>query len=229
VALHERVSAPSIVLPPGSVEPVTVVVARFELVVATGLAVVLRDDRRVHVLERDLDEVALEEALVRWAPQVAVLAETAEPTFVERLFSMRPQTRVVVFAHDPSPAQGMRLLAAGANCVALSAPHVDVVGSVRSTARDERFFANASGERVERRYPADAEALTKREREVLRLLVKGASYPEVAYELEMGLRTAEKHAAQIFRKLGVRSKRDLVGMPLPLACKAGRGDSCVTV
>jgi DNA-binding NarL/FixJ family response regulator len=106
---------------------------------------------------------------------------------------------------------------------------VDVVGAVRSTARNERFFANASGERVERRYPADAEALTEREREVLVLLVKGASYPEVAYKLGMGLRTAEKHAAQILRKLRVGSKRDLIGMPIPPEPRAGRGDSCVTV
>lgn len=123
----------------------------------------------------------------------------------------------------------MRLLGAGANCVALSAPHVDVVGAVRSTARDERFFVNASGERVERRYPADAEPLTKREREVLALLVKAASYPEVAYALGMGLRTAEKHAAQIFRKLRVGSKRDLVGIPILPERTSGRGDSYITV
>ena len=166
---------------------------------------------------------------MRWAPHVAILAETAEPALVERLLSVRSQTRVVVFAHDPSSAQGMRLLGAGANCVALSAPHVDVVGAVRSTARNERFFANANGERVERRYPADAAALTEREREVLVLLVKGASYPEVAYKLGMGLRTAEKHAAQILRKLRVGSKRDLVGMPIPPRRSSGRGDSCATV
>jgi DNA-binding NarL/FixJ family response regulator len=204
------------------------VVARFERVVALGLTAVLRDDRGLRVLERDLDDVALERALVRWSPRVAILDETAEPAFVERLFSVRPQTRVVVFAHDPSLAQGMRLLGVGANCVALSAPRVDVVDAVHSTARDERFFANASGERVERGYPADAEALTKREREVLVLLVKGASYPEVAHELGMGVRTAEKHAARIFRKLQVGGKRDLVGMPIPPQRTSGRGDNCIT-
>lgn len=204
-------------------------VARFERVVAIGLTAVLCDDRGLRVLERDLDDVALEGALVRWSPRVAILGETAAPAFVERLLSVRAQTRVVVFAHDPSRAQVMRILGAGANCVALSAPHVDVVAAVRSTARDERFFANASGERVERCYPADAEALTKREREVLALLVKGASYQTVAYKLGMGLRTAEKHAARIFRKLRVGSKRDLVGMPVPQERRAGWDDSCVTV
>lgn len=194
---------------------VTVVVGRFDKLVRIGLTAVLRDDSSLRLVERDLEDVALEGALIRWAPQVTILAETAELTLVERLRSLRPQTGVVVVAHNPSPARGLRLLAAGANCVALSTADVDLVGAVHRTARGERFFAASNGEQVERRYPPDAEVLTKREREVLVLLAKGASYSEIALALGMGVRTAEKHAARIFRKLRVRCKRELIGIPIP--------------
>lgn len=141
-------------------ESVVVVVGLLDAVVALGVATLLRDDRRVRILASGLTDGVLEDALGQWEPQVAILGETADRSLVERLRSIRPQTGILVLAFDPARDHGMGLLAAGANCVARNAPDIDVCGMVHLTARGNRFFASATGERVERRYPADAEALT---------------------------------------------------------------------
>jgi two-component system, NarL family, response regulator NreC len=55
-----------------------------------------------------------------------------------------------------------------------------------------------------------AAALTERERVVLSLLAIGHTNPEIATLLSLSPRTVESHRANIPRKLGVRSRADLV-------------------
>ena len=54
------------------------------------------------------------------------------------------------------------------------------------------------------------ETLTPRESEVLVLLALGHTNPEVAGRLGISVRTAEAHRASITRKLGARSRAELV-------------------
>ena len=48
--------------------------------------------------------------------------------------------------------------------------------------------------------------LTKREREVLRLLTEGLTNPQIAQRLVVSLPTVSTHVASIFNKLGVNSR-----------------------
>lgn len=52
--------------------------------------------------------------------------------------------------------------------------------------------------------------LTDREVEVLKLLARGSSNKQVAYELGLSIRTVENHRARIMLKLKVKSFSDLV-------------------
>jgi DNA-binding NarL/FixJ family response regulator len=196
-------------------DSVSVVLGELDPVVALGLTRLLRADRRLCLLRCDPARSALEGAVARCGPRVVVLGETAEPTIVERLRSISPQTGVLVLSHDPTWGAAMGLLAVGANCVSRSAQDVDLVGAIHRTARGERFFVASDGSLITRRYPPGAERLTDREREVLAYLARGALYSMIAVELDISVRTAEKHAASLFRKLGVRGKHDLIGMPVP--------------
>jgi len=54
------------------------------------------------------------------------------------------------------------------------------------------------------------EALTPREREVLHLVAEGLTSGEIAGRLFISPRTAESHRANLMRKLGLRSRTDLV-------------------
>lgn len=197
---------------------VAVVVARFEPITALGLAVVLRDDRRLDVLESGLDHAALLRAVVRWKPQVAILDETAERAVRERLRSIRPATGMLVFAHEPTPKYGMTLLATGATCIARSSSPVEILAAVHLVAHGGRVFMSADGERVEPRYPENAPPLTPREIDVLEGLSEGKPHNQIAQDLKIGLRTVHTYTSRICRKLGVQGKRELIGMPVPRVC-----------
>jgi two-component system response regulator NreC len=58
--------------------------------------------------------------------------------------------------------------------------------------------------------PGPAGALTEREIEVLSLVALGHTNGEIADRLCLSVRTVETHRAHIQRKLGTRSRSDLV-------------------
>jgi DNA-binding NarL/FixJ family response regulator len=57
-------------------------------------------------------------------------------------------------------------------------------------------------------------ALTRREREVLRLLIQRQTDREIAEALCLGLRTVESHVASILSKLAVSNRREAAMMAL---------------
>jgi DNA-binding NarL/FixJ family response regulator len=52
---------------------------------------------------------------------------------------------------------------------------------------------------------------------VFERLSQGMPHAAIAHDLKIGVRTVHTYASQICRKLGVRSKRELIGMPAPAA------------
>jgi DNA-binding CsgD family transcriptional regulator len=62
----------------------------------------------------------------------------------------------------------------------------------------------------------DASLLSRREAEVAALLCKRLRVPEIATLLLISLRTVERHVANIYFKLNVRSRRELIGKLLGL-------------
>jgi DNA-binding NarL/FixJ family response regulator len=58
----------------------------------------------------------------------------------------------------------------------------------------------------------DGNELTTREAEVLELLQDGRTNAEIATELSIGVETVRTHARNIYRKLGVPSRRELARM-----------------
>jgi len=194
-------------------DAVTVLLGRFGKIVARGLAGVLGDDPRIHVLASDLDADALVAEAGRRKPRVAVLHEDHEQSLRERLRAVSADVGIIVLANDPVRAYGMLLMADGASCIASNVSDLgDIVARVSS---GERIFVSSSGAVVGRRYPRDAPLLTRRELDVLRYASQAAPYAQIALALGIAPETVRRHVASICRKLGVRHKRELVGMPVP--------------
>jgi LuxR family maltose regulon positive regulatory protein len=68
----------------------------------------------------------------------------------------------------------------------------------------------AFGESEETQQGALAELLTPRELEIMRLICKGYSNPEIASELVVTINTIKKHTSNIYGKLGVRSRTQAI-------------------
>ena len=61
-----------------------------------------------------------------------------------------------------------------------------------------------------------AEALTEREREVLRLLFEGASNREIARRLVVSVNTVKRHVYNLCGKLGVQSRAQAIARAMVL-------------
>ncbi len=194
-------------------ESIMIVLGHLEPLVQIGLTQVLCEDHRLHIIGTDLDEVTLERVVAERAPRVAILDATAAYSHLARLRATYPATEVLILAHDPTRAYEMRLLSAGVTCISLSAAGADILATVHCAAEGGDTFALASDRRVGHSDLADVRSLTPREGEVLAYLRKGSSYPEIALALQIGVETVRTHARRILRKLDVRSKRELIGVP----------------
>ncbi len=203
---------------------VAVALGRFDALLGQGLRQILYEDPRLQIVDTDLDNAALERIVAQQqAPLIALLDEesVAKPSVLARLRASQPTIGIVVLAHRPARACGMRLLAAGASCLPKDASAAEIRAAVYIAAEGRRVFAPGDGCLVERSYPAKAASLTPRETDVFECLSRGESHAEVALTLQIGVETARKHAARIYRKLGVRSKRELVGVPVPTRTEVG--------
>lgn len=196
---------------------ITVVLGRFDALLGHGLMQMLREDPSLRIIGADLDRAALEHAVAAQTPRVVILDETTvvELSILERLRAAQPAIGLVVLAHLPTVAYGMRLFAGGASCVAKEAPADNILAAVHIAADGRRVFAADDGHLIERSAPVAA-SLTPREVEVLEYLSRGRTHGEIAHALQLSIETVRTHSAHIRNKLGVRRNRDLIGMPIPI-------------
>lgn len=123
------------------------------------------------------------------------------------------QVPVVVLTAQDAVGDLRRAVAAGASGFLLKNGNPDeLLGAVRATIAGEsvvarslvpRLIATVSGEET-------APDPSPRERQVLDLLVDGATNGEIAEQLGLSIRTAQKHVENLFRKFGVGERQSLV-------------------
>jgi len=91
----------------------------------------------------------------------------------------------------------------------------DVIGSwSRTNDHDDKSRHEADHRLVEESSRAASRPLTRREREVLRLVSEGYSNKEGAKLMNISHRTFECHRAEVMRKLGARNTAELVRLVL---------------
>jgi two-component system NarL family response regulator len=96
--------------------------------------------------------------------------------------------------------------------VTKSAAGTELVRAIRAVAAGEGYFspeiAGALAMQMHDQAP-DAPRLSRREREVLRLIAEGARSPGIAVTLHVSVATIEVHRRNITRKLGLHSVAEL--------------------
>jgi two-component system response regulator NreC len=123
------------------------------------------------------------------------------------------QSSILVFTAIDHLATIQSVLDAGADGYLLeTAATTDLLTGIRAVARGETYLQPALGIEFARWHgPRDTSpALSPKEAQVLQLLALGHTNVEVANLCGVSLRTVEKHRAQIQRKLGRRTRAELV-------------------
>ena len=132
------------------------------------------------------------------------------------LLKESPDTNVLVLSMQDDPSYVREAFAAGASGYVLKeAADAEVVAAVREIAGGGRYVHPALGARMvaadaQERAAAEADPLSERERDVLRLLALGHTNQEIAEQLYLSVRTAESHRAHIMQKLRLSTRAELV-------------------
>ncbi|MGI8421457.1 MAG: response regulator [Gaiellaceae bacterium] len=200
----------------------TVLIADDQALVRVGLRKILENEPEVAVVGEAGDGEDAVAAARRLRPEV-VLMDIRMPVLdgieaTRRIVSAQPGTRVLILTTFGLDTYVYDALRAGASGFMLKdAPPEEIVAAVRIVASGEALLAPAITrvviEEFSRRSPAAAPAppkavaeLTPREREVLELLFRGLSNPQICAELVISEATTKTHVARIFQKLGLRDR-----------------------
>lgn len=193
---------------------VSVAVARFEDLVARGLRAFIDDDENLDVVAFDIAPADLHGALEIHRPRVAIVnfSDLRSPADVHRLHAAHPGTEIVVLANRPSTVEANQMLAFGATaCLSMDTQARDVLNAIHLASRGMQLLPRATAGESEQRTPEQMgpDLLTRREADVLEHLQQGRSNAEIALALHIGVETVRTHRRNIYRKLGVRTRREL--------------------
>jgi DNA-binding NarL/FixJ family response regulator len=194
--------------------PVHLAVAQFEDLVARGLRALVVEDPNIELVADEVGYEQLERVIARTSPDVALVnfGSLQSPSDVRTLAALHPDTRLVVLANCPSPTECNQMLAFGATaCLSKETQARDILNAIHLASRGLHVLPKTAKEFGTTRVPGP-ELLTPREADVLELLQQGRSNAEIAAALHVGVETIRTHARSIYRKLGVRTRRELANL-----------------
>ena len=200
----------------------TVLIADDQALVRVGLRKILEAEQETTVVGEVGDgEDAVTEAR-RLRPDV-VLMDIRMPVLdgieaTRRIVAAEPATRVLMLTTFGLDNYVYEALRAGASGFMLKdAPPEEIAAAVQIVASGEALLAPAVTRAVidefarhepptPREPPRAVTELTPREQEVLELLVRGLSNPEICERLVISEATAKTHVARILQKLNLRDR-----------------------
>ena len=202
---------------------VPVVAGQFEDLTAFGLRRLLDEDESVELVAGDVALEDLEAVLDEHDGAVVLLNFGSLPsaTVVYGIHRAHPDSHVVVLANRPTTAEATQMLSFGAAaCIPKETQARDIITAIHLASRGMNMLPRTK-DVADNLGPPGPDLLTPREAEVLDLLQQGRTNAEIAARLSIGVETVRTHAGNIYRKLGISSRRELARLSRPEASPAG--------
>lgn len=196
--------------------PIQVVLADDHAVVRRGLRLLLDGEENMTVIAEASDLPTAVRHVHGHVPHVLVvdlqMPNGSSADTIRRLREQVPETEIVVVTMEASPLFAQQALDAGAiGFVLKDRADTELPAAIRSAASGTEYISPqvAAGLGALRRAVA-GDGLSPRETEVLRLIALGHTSSEIAAKLQLSRRTVETHRAHVLRKLGLRTRAELV-------------------
>jgi DNA-binding NarL/FixJ family response regulator len=198
----------------------SLLIADDQAMIRTGLRKILEAETDLEVVAEAPDGSEAVAEAVRLRPDL-VLMDIRMPVLdgieaTRRITHTVPSTRVLILTTFGLDTYVFDSLRSGASGFMLKdAPPEELVAAVRIVAAGDALLAPAVTRSVVEEFvrgpaqpaePPSLGELTPREREVLDLLARGLSNPEICGELVISEATAKTHVARILQKLDLRDR-----------------------
>ena len=203
---------------------VSVMIADDHPLVRSGLRSLLERDGEFEVIaEASNGDEAIDLAVLH-KPDVILLdvgmPRLSGPDAAQSILQKIPTARIVMLSMHSDEAYVLRALKAGARGYLLKAsPEADVLEAVRAVVAGKTYFSPSIKKLLVEEYVVEAQRqgvedsydlLSRREKEIFRVLASGKTNREIADLLYISISTVETHRTNIFQKLNLHSLAELI-------------------
>jgi len=191
-------------------------------IVASGCRALLAGDPEIVILEAS-DAESGERAFVSGQPDVCVLdinlPSVSGFELARRMLARDASARIIMFSMNDDPIFAARAIEAGAKgYVSKSGDPRDLAEAIREVGKGGTYLPPALARSIAFAGPSFAQSplakLTSREIEILRLLSKGKSLSEIAWQVHVSYKTIANTSSIMRQKLGVRTSAELVRLAI---------------
>jgi DNA-binding NarL/FixJ family response regulator len=201
--------------------PLRVLLVDDHALVRAGMRSLLQDLPDVEVVAEAGDGAEALAAAERERPDVVLLDIAMKGMngleAAARLRERLPGVKVIILSMHTSEEYVLLALRAGAVAYLIKdSATSELELALKCVMRGETYLSPAISRQVVDGYvqrvgaSAGPEPLTPRQREVLKRIAEGRSTKEIAFELNLSVKTVETHRAQIMERLGIRDVAGLV-------------------
>jgi DNA-binding NarL/FixJ family response regulator len=196
-----------------------VVIADDHGIVRSGLRLLLEQQPDIEVVGEAADGAEARDLAIAERPDLAILdVKMPKLTGLQATREIReqaPDVAVLILSMHDDERYLFEALKAGASGYVLKRQaDEDLLDAVRAVQRGEPFLTpdaqRALIKDVLERGPDQADELTSREQEVVKLVAEAHTNREIAEILHLSEKTVESHRANAMRKLGMRDRVELV-------------------
>jgi DNA-binding NarL/FixJ family response regulator len=204
------------------VSAIGVLLADDHALLRAGLRALIKDMPGIEVTGEAEDGVEALRLMIETRPSVALL-DISMPRLnglevAARAAKEAPSTRIIMLSMHAYEEYVRRSLVAGAAGYLLkNADEGELEQALRTVARGQTWLspsvsktvvdALARGDKPE---PGPFEILSPRQRQILQLIAEGCSSKDIARQLELSLKTVEKHRTELMDRLGIHGVAGLV-------------------
>lgn len=202
---------------------IRVLIAEDHQTVREGLELILKAQPDIEVVGEAGDGQAAVEMAKALNPDIVIM-DVSMPRLnglkaTRELQRSLPHVKVLTLTRHNDDGYLQQLLRAGVSGYVLKqSPSTELLQAVRAIAAGRQYLDSALTHRVvgsfveksNARNSAPQREPSERESEVLRLIAGGHSNKEIATRLDLSVKTVEVHKANAMRKLGMKSRIDIV-------------------
>ena len=201
---------------------IRVVIADDHAIVRTGLRTLIKSESAMELIGEAAGGYEAIELVEKTIPDVLVL-DLSMPDLdgiavTKKIKPQFPELRILILTiHEDEALLRAALKAGAAGYILKRAAETELISAINIILRGDLYVDPAMIRTLVRddaapavAQPKTTEALTPREIEVLRLIVQGYTNRQIGEELNISIRTAEGHRANLSEKIGLHNRVELV-------------------